>query len=240
MGYIRLITSIIPLSKRSLGELKLNDTALIFEPETSNALGFGFRCGFLGLLHMEIIQERLEREYDLALIATAPSVVYRVYRTNGEMDEVRNPADLPEVGVIDYLEEPYVKASMILPHDFVGPIMELCQDKRGIYKSMEYLTTDRVMLLYELPLAEILTDFYDKLKSRSKGYASFDYEYLGFVESDLVKMDILLNAKPVDALSAIVHRDKAYHLGRQLAQKLRKLIPGRCLKFRSKRWSIIK
>ncbi|NLW56865.1 MAG: elongation factor 4 [Firmicutes bacterium] len=211
--------------REALEKLKLNDAALIFEPETSNALGFGFRCGFLGLLHMEIIQERLEREYNLSLIATAPSVVYRVYRTDGEMVEVRNPADFPDVGVIDYLEEPYVKASMILPHDFVGPIMELCQDKRGIYKSMEYLTTDRVMLLYELPLAEILTDFYDKLKSRSKGYASLDYEYLGFVQSDLVKMDILLNAKPVDALSAIVHRDKAYHLGRQLAQKLRKLIP---------------
>jgi len=211
--------------REALEKLKLNDAALVFEPETSNALGFGFRCGFLGLLHMEIIQERLEREYNLNLIATAPSVMYRVHRTNGEILEVRNPADFPEVGVIDYLEEPYVKASMILPHDFVGPMMELCQEKRGVYKSMEYLTTDRVMLIYELPLAEILTDFYDKLKSRSRGYASLDYEYLGFVQSDLVKMDILLNGKQVDALSAIVHRDKAYQLGRQLAQKLRTLIP---------------
>mgnify|MGYP000951228882 FL=1 len=209
----------------ALERLKLNDAALLFEPETSNALGFGFRCGFLGLLHMEIIQERLEREYNLNLIATAPSVVYKVYRTNGEVNEVRNPADLPDSGVVDYLEEPYVKASIILPNDFVGPIMELCQDKRGNYKSMEYLTTDRVMLLYELPLAEILIDFYDKLKSRSKGYASLDYEYLGYQKSDLVKMDILLNLKPVDALSAIVHKDKAYQLGRQLAEKLRKIIP---------------
>lgn len=211
--------------REALERLKLNDAALIYEPETSNALGFGFRCGFLGLLHMEIIQERLEREYNLNLIATAPSVVYRVFRTDGEMVEVRNPAGFPEVGVIDYLEEPYVKASIILPHDFVGPIMELCQDKRGIYKSMEYLTTDRVMLIYELPLAEILIDFYDKLKSRSKGYASLDYEYQGFVQSDLVKMDIVLNDRPIDALSAIVHKEKAYQLGRQLARKLRKIIP---------------
>ncbi|NLY91292.1 MAG: elongation factor 4 [Firmicutes bacterium] len=209
----------------ALERLQLNDAALTFEPETSNALGFGFRCGFLGLLHMEIIQERLEREYNLNLIATAPSVVYHVYRTNGEMDEVRNPADLPDFGVIEYMEEPYVKASIILPHDFVGPIMELCQEKRGIYKTMEYLTSDRVLLNYELPLAEILIDFYDKLKSRSKGYASFDYDFLGYKEAELVKLDILLNGKPVDALSAIVHKERAYHQGRLLARKLKDLIP---------------
>ena len=209
----------------ALERLQLNDAALTFEPETSNALGFGFRCGFLGLLHMEIIQERLEREYNLNLIATAPSVVYKVYRTDGEMAEVRNPADLPAAGVITYVEEPYVKANIILPNDFVGPIMELCQEKRGIYKTMEYLTTDRVLLNYELPLAEILVDFYDKLKSRSKGYASFDYEYLGYQEADLVKLDILLNGKPVDALSAIVHKERAYYQGRLLARKLKDLIP---------------
>lgn len=209
----------------ALERLQLNDAALTFEPETSTALGFGFRCGFLGLLHMEIIQERLEREYNLDLIATAPSVVYVVHKTNGETKEVRNPSELPDYGVIKHLEEPFVKANIILPHDFVGPIMELCQEKRGIYKAMEYLTTDRVLLHYELPLAEILVDFYDKLKSRSKGYASFDYDYLGYRASDLVRLDILLNGKPVDALSAIVHKDKAYHHGRQLARKLKELIP---------------
>ncbi|HBR34805.1 MAG TPA: elongation factor 4, partial [Firmicutes bacterium] len=186
---------------------------------------FGFRCGFLGLLHMEIVQERLEREYNLNLIATAPSVVYKVYRTNGEVNEVRNPADLPDAGVIERLEEPFVKTSIILPQDYVGPIMELCQEKRGVYKALEYLTTDRVQLHYELPLAEILIDFYDKLKSRSKGYASLDYDYLGYREAELVKLDILLNTKPVDALSAIVHKDKAYHYGRLLARKLKDLIP---------------
>ncbi|HEY8392392.1 MAG TPA: translation elongation factor 4 [Capillibacterium sp.] len=209
----------------ALERLKLNDAALTFEPETSTALGFGFRCGFLGLLHMEIIQERLEREYNLNLIATAPSVVYHVYRTNGELQEVRNPAELPEANVIARLEEPYVKASIILPHDFVGPIMELCQEKRGIYKTMEYLTSDRVLLSYELPLAEILIDFYDKLKSRSRGYASFDYDFLGYKEAELVKLDILLNGKPVDALSAIVHKERAYQQGRLLARKLKDLIP---------------
>ncbi|HHW11853.1 MAG TPA: elongation factor 4 [Firmicutes bacterium] len=209
----------------ALERLQLNDAALTFEPETSTALGFGFRCGFLGLLHMEIIQERLEREYNLELIATAPSVVYIVHLTNGETKEVRNPSDLPGFGFIEHLEEPFVNANIILPHDFVGPIMELCQEKRGLYKSMEYLTTDRVLLHYELPLAEILVDFYDKLKSRSKGYASFDYDFLGYRETDLVRLDILLNGKPVDALSAIVHKDKAYHYGRQLARKLKELIP---------------
>ena len=174
---------------------------------------------------MEIIQERLEREYDLALIATAPSVVYRAHLVTGEVLEVRNPAELPSVGSIEYMEEPYVKANIILPSDYVGSIMELCQEKRGTYKTMEYPTTDRVMLVYDLPLAEILMDFYDKLKSRSRGYASLDYEYLGHRRSDLVRLDILLNEKPVDALSAIVHREKAYSRGRQLARKLKEIIP---------------
>ncbi|HEY8343818.1 MAG TPA: translation elongation factor 4 [Bacillota bacterium] len=209
----------------ALEKLQLNDAALVFEPETSTALGFGFRCGFLGLLHMEIVQERLEREYDLALIATAPSVIYRAHLVTGEVLEVRNPAELPSMGFIEYLEEPYVKANIILPSDYVGPIMELCQEKRGTYRTMEYPTTDRAMLVYDLPLAEILLDFYDKLKSRSRGYASLDYEYLGHRRSDLVRLDILLNEKPVDALSAIVHREKAYIRGRQLARKLKEIIP---------------
>ncbi len=209
----------------ALERLKLNDSSLAYEPETSNALGFGFRCGFLGLLHMEIIQERLEREYNLNLIATAPSVVYRVYKTNRKLIEVRNPSDLPEAGEIEKIEEPFVKANIILPDDYVGPIMELCQEKRGVYKAMEYLAANRVMITYELPLAEILMDFYDKLKSRSRGFASLDYEYLGYNQSDLVKLDILLNEKPVDALSAIVHKDNAYYQGRQLAKKLKEIIP---------------
>jgi GTP-binding protein LepA len=209
----------------ALERLKLNDSSLAYEPETSNALGFGFRCGFLGLLHLEIIQERLEREYNLNLIATAPSVVYRVYKTNGKLLEVRNPSDLPEAGEIEKIEEPFVKASIILPDDYVGPIMELCQEKRGVYKTMEYLAANRVMITYELPLAEILMDFYDKLKSRSRGFASLDYEYLGYQQSDLVKLDILLNERPVDALSAIVHKDNSYYQGRQLAKKLKEIIP---------------
>ena len=188
----------------ALEKLKLNDAALVFEPETSAALGFGFRCGFLGLLHMEIIQERLEREYDLKLIATAPSVVYHCYLTDGKMLKVSNPAEMPPVGKIDRLEEPFVKGTIFLPADFVGTIMELCQERRGVFQTMEYLTATRVMLVYHLPLAEILMDFFDKLKSRSRGYASFDYEYIGHRQSDLVRLDIHLNEKPVDALSAIV------------------------------------
>lgn len=211
--------------REALGRLQLNDAALIFEPESSNALGFGFRCGFLGLLHMEIVQERLEREYGLNLIATAPSVVYRVYLKNGERIEIRNPSDLPAPGKTDYLEEPFVRAEIILAGDYVGPIMELCREKRGVYRSMDYLTPERVLLVYDLPLSEILLDFYDKLKSRSRGYASLDYEFVGYHRSDLVKLDILLNGKPVDALSAIVHREKAYFRGKQLVKKLREIIP---------------
>jgi GTP-binding protein LepA len=209
----------------ALEKLKLNDASLAFEPENSVALGFGFRCGFLGLLHMEIIQERLEREYDLNLIATAPSVIYKVYLTSGEVVQISNPADLPAPNYLDHIEEPIVKATIILPNDYVGSIMELCQEKRGQFTNMEYLTKSRVMLTYELPLSEILMDFFDKLKSRSRGYASLDYEYLGHRESNLVKLDILLNAKIVDALSAIVHRDKSVQRGRQLTEKLKTIIP---------------
>ena len=209
----------------ALEKLKLNDASLVFEPENSVALGFGFRCGFLGLLHMEIVQERLEREYDLNLIATAPSVIYKVHQTNGQEIMISNPAGLPAANYVEYLEEPFVKATIILPSDFVGTIMELCQDKRGTFKNMEYITATRVMLTYELPLAEILMDFFDKLKSRSRGYASLDYEYLGHQRTELVKLDILLNDKPVDALSAIVHRDKSYQRGRQMASKLKEIIP---------------
>lgn len=209
----------------ALEKLKLNDASLEFEAETSAALGFGFRCGFLGLLHMEIIQERLEREYDLELIATAPSVVYHCYYVDGSMKELSNPAEVPSPAVMDRLEEPYVKATVFLPSDFVGAIMDLCQERRGVFQTMDYLTPTRVMLIYQLPLAEILMDFFDKLKSRSRGYASLDYEYVGHQRSELVRLDILLNEKPVDALSAIVHRDRAYARGRQLAEKLKEIIP---------------
>ncbi len=209
----------------ALERLKLNDASLVFEPESSAALGFGFRCGFLGLLHMEIIQERLEREHDLNLIATAPSVVYKVFLTDGSMKQISNPAELPASNYLDHIEEPYVKATIILPNDYVGTVMELCQDKRGQFVNMEYLTENRVMLTYDLPLSEILMDFFDKLKSRSRGYASLDYEYHGHRQSNLVKLDILLNSKIVDALSAIVHRDKSYQRGKQLTEKLKEIIP---------------
>lgn len=209
----------------ALEKLNLNDAALVFEAENSTALGFGFRCGFLGLLHMEIVQERLEREYDLNLIATAPSVIYKVYLTNGDVNEISNPAELPAANFLDHLEEPVVKATIILPSDYVGTIMDLCQEKRGIFVNMEYLTETRVMLTYELPLAEILMDFFDKLKSRSRGYASLDYEYIGHKPAELVKLDIMINEKVVDALSAIVHRERAYQRGRQLAEKLKEIIP---------------
>lgn len=209
----------------ALEKLNLNDAALVFEAENSTALGFGFRCGFLGLLHMEIVQERLEREYDLNLIATAPSVIYKVYLTNGDVNEISNPAELPAANFLDHLEEPMVKATIILPSDYVGTIMDLCQEKRGTFVNMEYLTETRVMLTYELPLAEILMDFFDKLKSRSRGYASLDYEYIGHKPAELVKLDIMINEKVVDALSAIVHRERAYQRGRQLAEKLKEIIP---------------
>ena len=211
--------------REALEKLQLNDAALIFEPETSIALGFGFRCGFLGLLHMDVIQERLEREYNLGLIMTAPSVVYHVYRTDGTMREVSNPADLPPQTEIDHIEEPYVKATVIVPKDYVGAVMEISQEKRGIFKTMDYLDATRVMIIYEIPLNEILYDYFDRLKSTTRGYASLDYELIDYRTGSLVKLDILLNGDPVDALSTIVHRDRAVARGRQLAVKLKGIIP---------------
>jgi GTP-binding protein LepA len=209
----------------ALEKLQLNDASLSFEPETSTALGFGYRCGYLGLLHMEIIQERLEREFGLNLIATAPSVVYHVYLTDGTKQVIDNPAHYPDPAIIDRVEEPYVHAKIMVPQDFVGPVMELCQNKRGQFRTMEYISPERAQVEYDLPLAEILMDFFDRLKSRSKGYASLDYEVTGYRESKLVKMEILLNSEPVDALSCIVHRDKAQERGRLLTDKLKEVIP---------------
>ncbi|MFS8524293.1 MAG: translation elongation factor 4, partial [Limnochordales bacterium] len=214
-----------PALRDALEKLQLNDAALQFEADTSGALGFGFRCGFLGLLHMEIVQERLEREFGLNLITTAPSVEYRVVLTNGQVKEVHNPAHFPAPQYIERVEEPYVRATIVTPSEFIGPLMELCQDRRGIFINMEYLTPERAQLVYEMPLNEILMDFYDRLKTRSRGYASLDYEPIGYREGKLVKMDILLAGEPVDALSAIVHQDKAYARGRQLAEKLKEVIP---------------
>jgi len=211
--------------KDALDKLKLNDSSLIYEPETSEALGFGFRCGFLGLLHMEVIQERLEREYQLDLITTAPNTIYRIVTTADEVKFIDNPAHLPPSNKILTTEEPIVKASIIVPEEYIGTMMELCQGRRGVFKNMEFLDTTRVVLTYELPLSEILYDFFDQLKSRSRGYASLDYEVIGYQESDLVKLDILLNGEVVDALSCIVHSDRAVHKGRILTEKLRKIIP---------------
>lgn len=211
--------------REALEKLELNDSSLTYEPETSTALGFGFRCGFLGLLHMEIIQERIEREFNIPLITTAPSVVYHVYQTDGTMIQLENPTLMPETQKIERVEEPYVKASIMVPNDFVGTVMELCQMKRGQYLDMQYIDNNRVNIVYQLPLAEIVYDFFDLLKSSTKGYASFDYELIGHQPSDLVKLDILINGEVVDALSFIVHKEKAYHRGRALVEKLRKLIP---------------
>jgi GTP-binding protein LepA len=209
----------------ALEKLRLNDSSFFYEPETSTALGFGFRCGFLGLLHMEIVQERLEREFTLELLVTAPSVRYRVLKTNGEILEIDSPARLPDPGAIDSIEEPIITAVILTPDEFVGPILKLCQEKRGIQKGLNYITTTRVMITYELPLNEILLDFYDRLKSASKGYASLDYQLSGYWTSPLVKLDVLVNGDPVDALSLIVHRDSAYARGKSLVEKMRKLIP---------------
>ncbi|MFA8342234.1 MAG: translation elongation factor 4 [Rhodothermaceae bacterium] len=209
----------------ALDKLRLNDSALTYVPETSAALGFGFRVGFLGMLHMEIIQERLEREYDQSLVTTLPNVEYNVIKKNGETAVVDNPADMPDIGHIDKVEEPYIKAQIVTPSEFVGAIMKLAMDKRGVYKNTNYIDQTRADLQFEFPLAEIIFDFYDKLKSISRGYASFDYEYIGYKESDLVKLDIMLNGDPVDALSVIVHRSKSYEYGRKVCAKLKDLIP---------------
>ena len=209
----------------ALEKLQLNDASLFYEPETSVALGFGFRCGFLGLLHLEIIQERLEREYNLDLVTTAPGVVYKVHKTNGEVVDLTNPSNLPDPSEIDYMEEPMVKAEIMVTTEFIGPIMDLCQERRGQYQGMEYLETTRALLRYHLPLNEIIYDFFDALKSRSRGYASFDYEMLGYERSELVKLDILVNHEEVDALSFIVFADSAYDRGRKMCEKLKQEIP---------------
>jgi len=211
--------------REALEKLRLNDSSFFYEPETSAALGFGFRCGFLGLLHMEIVEERLEREFSLELLVTAPSVRYRVLRTDGEIVEVDSPARLPEPGSIEEIEEPVITATILTGDEFVGPILKLCQDKRGVQKTIQYLTPTRVMIQYELPLAEILLDFYDRLKSSSRGYASLDYEWSGYWVSPLVKLDVLVNGDPVDALSLIVHKDMAYGRGKALVERMRKMIP---------------
>ena len=213
------------LLRDALEKLQLNDASLHFESETSQALGFGFRCGFLGLLHMDVIQERLEREFNLQLVATAPSVIFHVYLKDGTMIELDNPSKLPDVVLIDRIEEPFVKASIMTPKDYIGPLMELCQQKRGIYVNLEYIDDSRMNLIYKLPLAEIVYNFYDRLKSSSRGYASFDYELDEYMATKLVKMDILLNGNIIDALSCIVHRDFAYGRGRQIVEKLRRIIP---------------
>ena len=211
--------------KDALEKLKLNDSSITFEPETSSALGFGFRCGFLGMLHMEIAQERLEREYNLNLITTAPSVIYKVYKTDGTMVEIDNPSNLPEPQYREYIEEPYVRVSLFTPNEYVGALMDLCESKRGDFINMQYLDKTRVNLEYHIPLSEVITDFYDQLKSRTKGYASLDYEFHSYKKSDLVKMDILLAGEPVDALSVICHKDSAYNIGQKLATKLKEIIP---------------
>jgi GTP-binding protein LepA len=214
-----------PLLRDALDRLQLNDAALLYEPETSNALGFGFRCGFLGLLHMEIIQERIEREYNLDILATAPSVEYYVTRDNGETLKIDNPSEMPDPGTIDRIEEPIMDISIFTPSRYIGTIMDLVTTRRGNFKEMKYIEAERVLITYTIPLAELITDFYDQLKSRTQGYASLDYSYGGYQAADLVKLDILVNGVPVDALSLILHRDKAYTQGRSLTERLRKLIP---------------
>ena len=224
-GLYPTIASDYDLLRDALEKLQLNDASLKFENETSQALGFGFRCGFLGLLHMDVIQERLEREFNLSLVATAPSVIFHVYLTDGTMIELDNPSNLPDIQLIDRIEEPFVQASIMTPKEYVGPLMELCQNKRGIYVDLRYIDDNRMDLIYKLPLAEIVYNFYDRLKSCSRGYASFDYELDNYIATKLVKMDILLNGSIIDALSCIVHRDFAYGRGRQIVEKLRRIIP---------------
>lgn len=224
-GIYPVDTTEFEMLRTSMEKLQLNDASLVWEPETSAALGFGFRCGFLGMLHMEIVQERLEREFDMTVITTVPSVQFHAFLTNGDKLTVNAPSELPEPNYIDYVEEPFIKAQIITSADYIGGIMSLCMEKRGILKSQNYLTTSRVEIIFELPLSEIVFDFFDKLKTISRGYASLDYELIGFRESDLVKLDIMLNGEKVDALSAIVHRSKSYDWGRRLCEKLRELLP---------------
>jgi GTP-binding protein LepA len=214
-----------PLLREALERLKLNDASLVYEPESSVALGFGFRCGFLGMLHMEIIRERLEREYNLELLITAPSVEYHVYMHDGSIRNVENPAELPSPGTFDRVEEPWVDLSVISPSRYIGPVMELVQARRGSFGKMEYVDEQRVLLTYQMPLAELIVDFYDQLKTRTQGYASLDYHYAEYRSAELVKLDVLVNGQPVDALSMIIHQDKAYQQGRALIEKLRQLIP---------------
>ena len=216
--------------KEALGKLTLNDASLLYEPETSAALGFGFRCGFLGLLHLEITLQRLDREYNLDLITTAPGVIYHVYKTDGTKLEIDNPADLPDAASIDYMEEPFVDANIMMPSEYVGAVMDLCQKRRGIFDTMEYIEENRVTVKYELPLNEIIYDFFDALKSKTKGYASLDYEIKDYRRSDLVKMDIILNGEVIDALSFIVHRDNAYARGKNIVEKLKNEIPRHMFK----------
>ncbi|MCW7999932.1 elongation factor 4, partial [Clostridium sp. cpc1] len=211
--------------REALEKLQVNDASLVFEPETSAALGFGFRCGFLGLLHMEIVQERLEREFNLNIIATAPSVIYKVKKSDGSILSIQNPSNLPPESEIEYMEEPIVEASIMTPTDYVGAVMELCQDRRGTFKNMEYLEETRVVMYYELPLNEVIYDFFDALKSKTRGYASLDYELKGYKPSELAKLDILINEELVDAFSLIVHKEKAYERGRNIAEKLKDVIP---------------
>jgi GTP-binding protein LepA len=224
-GLYPVVNEEYTLLRDALDKLQLNDASLTYEAESSAALGFGYRCGFLGLLHLEIVQERLEREFDLNLITTAPSVVYRVVLKDGSVKEIDNPTALPPLTEVEHSEEPFVRAVILVPDEFIGAVMEVCQERRGTFVTMEYITPERARLEYELPLAEILMDFFDRLKSRTKGYASLDYEFLGYRESDVVKLDILLNGNPVDALSTIVHKDKAMVRGRALAEKLKEVIP---------------
>ena len=209
----------------ALEKLRLNDSSFTFEPDTSSALGFGFRCGFLGLLHMEIVRERLEREFDLNLITTAPSVKYRITHTNGKIEEIDNPCELPSAGEISSIEEPWLSTTLISPSEYTGTLMELCQGRRGELDKLSYLSPERIELKYRLPLAEVVLNFFDQLKSRTQGYASLDYEPAGYMESDLVRVDILLQGEPVDAFSAVVHRDASYEYGRKMAERLKDLIP---------------
>jgi len=211
--------------RESLDKLKLNDASLVYEPESSAALGFGFRCGFLGLLHMEIVQERLEREFNMSVITTIPNVSYKVYTNDGELHICNNPSDFPDPGRLDYSEEPYIKASIITKPDYIGPIMKLCMDKRGVILNQTYLTPSRIEMIFELPLAEIVFDFYDKLKSISRGYASFDYHPTEYKQAEIVKMDLKLNGENVDPLSALIHQSRAYDFGKKLCEKLKELLP---------------